>query len=206
MIWNSSILWGIIGLIGGALTSLFFYSIGKKRKKISYYITTTTLVSCNATQINDLNIQYKEKPIQDLYTSTITFRNIGNCIIETSDFALSAPLSLITDGEFLINRDLDTQMTTKDAPNQVSLHMEMADGACKKSIIQFDYIPKKERMSFNVFHTGEIQVSGQLKDGKIINITGAMEKNDEEQIITLSILGIIEGIAILLLLFQQTFG
>lgn len=45
MDWNSSALWGIIGLIGGLIISSFFYFLGIKRKSLIYDITTTTLVS-----------------------------------------------------------------------------------------------------------------------------------------------------------------
>ena len=180
--------------------------LGKKRKKISYYITTTPLVSCNATQIKDLSIQYKEKPIQNLYTSTITIQNIGNCIIETSDFALSNPLSLITDEEFLINKDPHTPTFTKNDSNHVSLHMEMTNGTCKKSLIQFDYIAKKECIYCNVFHTGKIHVSGHLKDGKIINTTGVAERFNEmlpDMLLTMLFLSII---LLFLSFYEQYFG
>lgn len=180
MDWNSSILWGIIGLIGGGLISSFFFFIGKKRIKLSYDIITTTLVSCNTTKIKDLNIQYKNKSIYNLYTSTLKIKNTGNCIIEPSDFAPSAPLSLITDGEFLINEDTGTKILTENDFNRVIPVMEISDNVCWKSTIQFDYIAKNETISCTVFHTGSICISGKLKDGKIKN-------NDEKSKIPLII-------------------
>ncbi len=172
MDWNSSVLWGIVGLIGGGAISSFFYFIGKKRIKLSYDIITTTLVSCNATKIKDLNIQYKEKPIYNLYTSTLKIKNIGNCIIEPSDFAPSTPLSLITDGEFLISEDTGTQILTENNFNNVSPLLEIDNDVCRKSIIQFDYIAKNETISCTVFHTGTVYLSGKLKEGQIINNNG----------------------------------
>lgn len=169
MDWNSSILWGIVGLVGGLLISSFFYFIGKKRTKLSYDIITTTLVSCNATKIKDLNIQYKEKPIYNLYTSTLKIKNIGNCVIETTDFAPSDPLSLLTDGEFLIGEDTTTQILTENDFNRVTPIMEINDNICRKSTIKFDYIAKNEIISCTVFHTGSICISGKLKDGIIIS-------------------------------------
>lgn len=75
MDWNSSALWGVIGLVGGIIVSSFFYFLGIKRKSLIYDITTTTLVSKNATQIEKLNITYDNKPIKNLYTSTIKIKN-----------------------------------------------------------------------------------------------------------------------------------
>lgn len=199
MNWNSSILWGIVGLIGGGLISSFFYFIGKKRMKLSYDIITTTLVSCNATKIKDLNIQYKEKPIYNLYTSTLKIKNIGNCIIEPSDFAPSAPLSLITDGEFLISEDTETHILTENDSNRVSPIMEIHNNVCRKSTIQFDYIAKNETISCTVFHTGSVCISGKLKDGKIKN-------SDEKSKIPLIISTVIAIISSLTTIISFLYG
>lgn len=169
MNWDSSILWGIVGLVGGGLISSFFFFIGKKRIKLSYDIITTTLVSCNAIIIKDLNIRYKNKSIYNLYISTLKIKNTGNCIIEPSDFAPSAPLSLITDGEFLINEDTGTEILSKNDFNKIIPIIEMDDNICRKSTIQFDYIAKNETIFCTVFHTGAICISGKLKDGEIKN-------------------------------------
>lgn len=170
MDWNSSALWGIIGLIGGIIVSSFFYFISIKRKSLIYDITTTTLVSKNVTQIENLRIIYNNKPISNLYTSTIKIKNNGNSIIERSDFAPSAPLSLKTDGQFLINSDTGTKLLTENNCNSVYPLIETDEnGICKKTIINFDYISKKETISCTVFHTGTLSICGKLKDGKLKN-------------------------------------
>lgn len=202
MDWNSSALWGIIGLIGGIVVSAFFYFIGIKRKSLIYDITTTTLVSQNATQIENLSIIYNNKPISNLYTSTIKIRNNGNSIIEPSDFAPSAPLSLITDGEFLINSNTGTKLLSENDYNNVYPFIETDENnICKKTTICFDYISKKETISCTVFHTGSLTIYGKLKDGKLKNNV----KNFEfSQLIISAIIGaIITSIfSIIIMLFQ----
>lgn len=168
MNWDSNALWGIIGLVGGIIISSFFYFIGIKCKSLTYDITTTTLVSKNATQIEKLNITYDNKPIKNLYTSTIKIKNNSNCIIEFNDFAPAVPLSLITEGEFLIFSDTGIKLFSGNTSNNVHPLFEVDDNnVCQKILIHFDYIAKKEIISCTVFHTDSLSVRGKLKDGKL---------------------------------------
>lgn len=170
MDWNSSALWGIIGLIGGIVISSFFYFLGIKRKSLIYDITTTTLVSKNATQIEKLNISYDNKPIKNLYTSTIKIKNNSNSIIEPNDFAPSAPLSLITNGEFLTSSNTGVKLFAENTSNNVYPLFEVDENSiCQKVIIHFDYIAKNETICCTVFHTNSLSINGKLKDGKLKN-------------------------------------
>ena len=170
MDWNSSALWGIIGLIGGIIVSAFFYFLGVKRKSLIYDITTTTLVSENATQIEKLNITYDNKPIKKLYTTTIKIKNNSNSIIDTNDFAPSVPLSLITNGEFLTSSDTGVKLFAENTSNNVYPLFEVNENSmCQKVIIHFDYIAKNETIRCTVFHTNSLSINGKLKDGKLKN-------------------------------------
>lgn len=177
MDWNSSALWGIIGLIGGIIVSSFFYFLGIKRKSLIYDITTTTLVSKNATQIEKLNITYDNKPIGNLYTSTIKIKNNSNSIIEPNDFAPSVPLSLITTGEFLTSSDTGVKLFSENNDNNVYPLFEIdKNNMCQKVIVHFDYISKKETISCTVFHTNSLFVNGKLKDGKLKNTENSYQQ------------------------------
>lgn len=168
MDWNSSALWGIISLIGGIFISAFFYFLGIKRKSLIYDITTTTLVSENATQIEKLNITYDNESIENLYTSTIKIKNNSNSIIEPNDFAPSVPLSLMTNGKFLVSSDTGVKLFSENTGNNVYPLFEFDEkNICKKVIIHFDYIAKKEIIYCTVFHTSSISLNGKLKDGNI---------------------------------------
>lgn len=95
---DSNLFWCIIGIIGGAIFSLIitiiFYIIGKTRKRISYNIKTSCLISSNTNKINDLEIKYNNKKIDSLYLSRIKIKNTGNTIIEKSDFSTTNPLTV----------------------------------------------------------------------------------------------------------------
>lgn len=167
MDWNSSALWGIIGLIGGIIASSFFYIIGIKRKSLIYDITTTTLISENIAQIDNLSINYNNKPITTLYCSDIEIKNTGNDIIEYNDFVSSLPLSFITNDEFYITSNTSIKLTTKNALNNLSyLAQKNEDNICQKIDIQFDYIAIKEIIHCTIFHTGNLSIQGALKKGR----------------------------------------
>lgn len=167
MNWNSSILWGIIGLVGGFLVSLLFFTLSKKQRKISYSISTTPIIVKKITKISELVITYKNKNIDNLSTSYVKIRNIGNDTLDVDDFPELNRLSLITDGVFLINSIDELEITKSDK------YMKMSPSLISpnKIEISFDYFDPKSEISFSVFHTGNIEVCGSIKNGKIINDT-----------------------------------
>ena len=171
MDWNSGILWGIIGLLGGFLISLLFYILGLSRKRLSYEIDTTPIISNKVTQVEDLKIQYKDCEIKDLFSSTIKIKNIGNTVIEDPDFASSAPLSVSTDGIFLVDKSNGVKLSSSTDANNIypSFDIDEESGECSSIIVNFDYIPKRGKLTFSFFHTGDIILNGVLKDGKIID-------------------------------------
>lgn len=93
MDWNSSALWGIIGVIGGIIVSSFFYFIGIKRKKISYEIYTFHLIQNKVSQIGGVEIKYKSNSLDSLNSSSIYISNVGNSVIERNNFAPTCPIT-----------------------------------------------------------------------------------------------------------------
>lgn len=167
MNWNSSILWGIIGLVGGFLVSLLFFTLSKKQRKISYSISTTPIIVKKIAKISELVITYKEQNIDNLSTSYLKVKNIGNDTLEPNDFAELNKLSITTDGVFLINSidELEIIKSNKFMKMNPSLISP------NKIELSFDYFDPKNEISFSVFHTGDIKVCGSIKNGKIINDT-----------------------------------
>lgn len=166
--WDTNLFWCVMGLLGGLVTSIIFYYIGLKRKSLTYEITTTTLISNNASQLENLIISYNNKPIDNLYISNIKIINNGNCIIEKNDFVPLAPLSVTTTGKFIADSKNGMTLFTKNEYNNVYplFRYDEAD-VCTGVIIAFDYISKKESITCTVFHTGSIEFGGKLKEGKI---------------------------------------
>lgn len=177
MNWNSSILWGIIGLIGGFLISLLFFILSKKKRKISYSISTTPIIVKKITKISDLVITYKNKSIDNLSTSHIRIKNIGNDTLNPTDFPELNKLSITTDGIFLVNSISELEITKSNK------FMKVTSLLISPQIIEFsfDYFDPKNEFSFSIFHTGSIEVCGSIKNGKIINDTQIEKFNRYKQ-------------------------
>lgn len=170
MDWNTNLFWCIVGVIGGAIVSTFFYLINIKRKRLLCIIDTTPIVSNKISKLKGVTISYDNKPIHDLNVTKIDIKNIGNSIIEPSDFAPVEPLYLITSGTFFTDENSSSKIETNKNFNNahVTYVNDRTNKICIKSVINFDYIAKKETITITLFHSGEIYLHGKLKDGKII--------------------------------------
>lgn len=171
MNWESSILWGIVGLVGGFLISLLFYFVGIKRRRLAYVIQTVPIVSEKVSQVKGLDLKYNGIEIETLYSSTITVKNVGNSIVEKADIAPLHPLSISTKGIFLIDKENGVQIVHRDAGNEIvpRFRVNEGDGLCSEIIVDFDYIPKKNEFQCSIFHTGDITLNGVLKEGNILD-------------------------------------
>ena len=167
MDWNSSILWGIIGIVGGFLVSLLFFTLSQKQRKLSYSISTTPIIVKKNTKISDLVITYKDRNIDNLSTSYIKIKNIGNDTLELNDFPELNKLSLTTDGVFLINSINELEITKSNKFMKINPSLISSN----RIELSFDYFDPKNEFSFSVFHTGDIKVCGSIKNGKITNDT-----------------------------------
>lgn len=179
---NSNLFWCIIGIIGGAISSglisLFFHFKGIKKMRLAYNIETICIISDKVSQINGLKLKYHYNEINNLYSSTITIKNIGNCVIEKQDFAPSSPISLSTNGQFLIDETNKINLFPSNKVNNVyPLFKNDNDNNCNHITITFDYISKKENLTCSLFHTGNIFFNGVLKDGEIISLN----ENEDQQ-------------------------
>lgn len=173
---NSNLFWCIIGIAGGAvfslIISLVFFLVGLKRKKLNYNIQTFCLVSKKINQIKGLEVKYNSKEIENLYSSTITIKNVGNSVIEKQDVSPSCPFSISTNGVFLLNNINDANLYSSNKTNHVftSFNVDESNNETRHIILNFEYIAKKEEWTYTILHTGDITFNGVLKDGKISNI------------------------------------
>lgn len=177
---NSSLFWCIAGILGGAiisfLISYFFYFKGLRKEKITYDIKTFCIISDKTQQIEGLEVKYNSTEINNLFSSTITIKNIGNSVIEKDDFAPSCPLTISTDGKFLVDKTNGVHLTHLNKTNNIHPIFKIDNnGLVDRIIITFDYISKKEEITCSLFHTGNISFDGVLKDGKIMSRAESMK-------------------------------
>lgn len=165
MDWNSSALWGIIGLIGGFIISFIFYKIGCKKKKVVYTQNSQTLITNNLSKIAGLNITYQGNPIENLTSTTITIKSIGKDIVEMSDFGKATPFCIKTDGEFLLQNNINSTITKNSNPKNL---MELTIKNASTLFLKFDYLSQGDEITFVFLHTGTINVEGKLKTGSLL--------------------------------------
>lgn len=167
MDWNSNIFWNVVSFIGGLIITSIFFVLSLKKRKLSYSKTTTPIIVKKTSKVSDLVITYKGKNIDDLSSSYIQIKNIGNETLEEKDFPELSKLRIVTDGEFFINTVDELEITSSNKsikiyPLLVSIH---------EIQLHFDYLDPKDTIYCNVFHTHNIDVLGHIKHGKLINNT-----------------------------------
>lgn len=165
MNWNSSILWGIIGIFStiffGFIFSYIFYRKSLKQKKMVCITEPTTLISDNLSNYKNLKILYNDENIQTLTSTQVVFKNIGNDKIEPSDITPSDPIVITTSGKFLSTEDnlLEVQTTNP----KVKSNLEYVDDSTFN--LKFDFFPPECELSVTLLHSGDISITGDLKVG-----------------------------------------
>lgn len=180
--WNSSVLWGIFGLIGGGIISFVFFMLSNKTKRLVYQKYSNPLISDKLSQIKGLNITFFDAPISNLVSTTIVIENNGSDIIEYNDLAKVSPLIFRTNGEFLVYDDVNSFITTvSNKTNNVSL-FKVDDSTIK---VNFDYFRKNDKVSFTLLHTDQVELLGTLKKGKIIESSTFAKKNQMSKFLSI---------------------
>lgn len=203
MDWNSSALWGIIGLVGGVIVSFIFHKIGLERKKLIYTIDSKALITNNLSDINGLNITYNSHQIKNLVSTTLNIKSTGKDIIEMNDFAKSSPLCIKTDGKFLFKDNINSSITKNtNSTNNITLSITDNDTTIQ---LVYDYFKRNDIITINLLHTGKITVDGVLKKGTVTHSNSIDKKNISDFI---NILGLTLGILFIIIvaLLENGFG
>lgn len=165
LFWESYDIWSVGGfLVGiiGILLAIFIYFRGKSKKILKYHISSTVLLSSNMAynmaDVPNLKVTISDEPITDLTATNIRFINRGNQSLIPKDFPPKAPLTITTDGKFFAMRyavgDEYTNLRTTFYEQVLS--------------ISFDCLDVKHGFTITLWHTGIINISGKLIDGKIL--------------------------------------
>lgn len=166
MDWNSSALWGIIGLIGGFIVSFIFYKISNKKKKIIYTRNSQILITDTLSNIKDLNITYQNQPIQNLTSTTIIIKSAGKDIIQMNDFGIATPFCIKTTEQLFLPTDINTIITKNSNPNNLMKPKVKDD---KTILLDFDFLSQFDEITFVLLHTGTLNIDGKLKIGQIMS-------------------------------------
>lgn len=154
--WESSVFWGVAGIVVGFLISTIYYFAGKERYSMKHSITTKQIVTREITNIPEIKVSFDDKPLVELTQSTIKFINSGNQIITPHDYAAKEPLGVHISGHLY--------KYSASAENSNSMP-EIKPLDSKKHKIEFDFLKPKQSFSIVLFHDGSITVFGDLIEG-----------------------------------------
>lgn len=169
---DPNLFWCIIGIVGGAVASFiisyFFYFRSLTRKRLTFDIKTICIMSYSINQIDGLEVKYNSNNIDNLYSSIITIKNVGNSVIENQDIVPLCPISISTSGQFLKPKNEYIESYPTNKISMYKLLFQENNGICNSVKLDFDYIPKKAIINYSLFHTDDITFNGDLMDGNII--------------------------------------
>lgn len=186
----NSALWGVAGI----LATILFYKLSQKSKKLIYDKKSQLLITNSISRIDGLKVTYMNNPVEDLTNTIIRFKSVGTETISKTDYAERFPLTIETDGEFIIQEDINSIL--KDNSNEFN-NIEFIPIGNSKIQLEIDFLKNKNYFTLNLFHTGEIKVTGELKDGKII-CSNSIDKKSISDIFYIIILSL--GILFIILL------
>lgn len=145
---------------------VYFFKIGKKEKKIIYNINSSLLILNKIKENNNLKILFNNNKIENLYNSTIIFKNIGNDIIEPNDITSSDPIIISTGNKFFLDDNDNIQIVASNAKTKVT-YTKINDSTIE---LIFDLLPPKSSITITLLHDGIISCTGSLKTTSIDEI------------------------------------
>lgn len=189
--WDSSVLWGIIGLITTIFFGYIFYIKSSQEKSLNISTKSDLLVPDFLTTHNELEILYNKKKVKTLVNSTITIKNTGNTTIEASDIAPNSPIIFSTSKEFLLN-SIEDYTIIKSNKNSLFSLKKISNAEFK---LIFDYFKPGDIIVFTLLHDGFLEITGELKNGDIYIDNVEINRHKRiEKIKTIILLSILFGL------------
>lgn len=154
--WESSLFWGVVGIVVGFLISTIYYLIGKERISMKHHITSKSIITKETLEAAGVNLVFDNQPINQLIETTVKFTNSGNRTIEPLHYAIKEPLGIYVLGHLF--------RYSVWAENRNSIpDIEPIDN--DKYKIEFDFLKPKQAFSIKLFHDGAVDVFGELRFG-----------------------------------------
>jgi hypothetical protein len=157
----------ITGIIAGFLATMFFYLIGRKRKKPYYIISSFNLVNSELKQLDGIEICYKGSRVEDLTATQFIFWNDGKDTIDKNDVPEAAPLN-IKAKDASINIYAAEVVSMTDASNKVEVNLinKLLPTEVDEVRMTYDYLDKGQKNTIKILHSGkpyDLIVNGKIK-------------------------------------------
>lgn len=170
-----SVLTGILG-VGLAI---YFYFKSKKVKRPTYTITSFPLLNSEIKKVDNLEVKYLGKTVNNLTATKFAFWNAGRDTINRIDFPENSPLKiesrkdiLIYSVEIIYSSDESNKIEYSFPESKVNLIEEFMTSNQKEITLTFDYLDYNQGAIFKILHSGnsseDLIISGIVKGvGKI---------------------------------------
>ena len=162
--------WAFLGActIFSVVFGIWQWNKSKRKKELSCYKNSYTIVKGGKSLLPDLELKYKNEQIQELVITKYAIWNSGNEVLQGSDVVELKPLQVSCNGEK--TRILDVKILQEsDDTNQFVI----ADVDKEHARIEFDYADPKDGIVIQIMHTGEAQdiiVESKIKGRKNVKI------------------------------------
>ena len=160
--------WAFLGActIFSVVFGIWQWYKSKRKKELSCYKNSYTIVKGGKSLLPDLELKYKNEPIQELVITKYAIWNSGNEVLQREDIVEIKPLQVSCNGEN--TRILDVKILQEsDETNQ----FVVVDMDKQHARINFDYVAPKDGIVIQMMHTGESQdvmVECKIKGGKSV--------------------------------------
>lgn len=145
--------------------AVFTWFKGKKRREISFVLSTFGIVRGGVNVIEGFKLLYDNVEIENLTVSKLAIWNSGNETINSADIVTAKPLRISCTEDMRI---LSSKIITENEESNL-FHICYIDE--KNVNIVFDYIDPKNGVVVQLLHTGyakDINVEGKIKSGKLL--------------------------------------
>lgn len=162
--------WAFLGActIFSVVFGIWQWYKSKRKKELSCYKNSYTIVKGGKSLLPDLELKYKNEQIHELVITKYAIWNSGNEVLHKEDIVEIKPLQVSCNGEN--TRILDVKILQEsDNTNQFVI----TDVNKKYARINFDYAARNDGIVIQIIHTGDSQdvmVECKIKGGKSVKL------------------------------------
>lgn len=161
--------------ISGWIWGFVSYFRSKRVKEMVYHRRSHALIGPGLRELENLQIRYRDHPIQELSLTTVAVWNRGRDKVDFSDTAKTDPLRIQVDAG---QRILESLITYSSSEANVFALRPSDDG--RTLSIEFDYVGLNEGFTATLFHSGSptsIVVLGTVKGAGVIHRASPEDAN-----------------------------
>lgn len=176
---KSPIAWAVLSIITIVSLPLAIYSLvtSKKKKEFSYIGRSYCIVEKGKKKLENLQLTYMGKTIDDITITQYAIWNSGNQLLERKDIVADQPLRLIAKNEVQL---LEAHIATETEESNKFVISNSGNSVR----IDFDYVEVNDGIVLQVIHTGhrrDLSLECKIKGGKPVKCKNSQSKKQSSK-------------------------